>query len=120
MTASPSIDFVLFYVSDLEQSLAFFHDRLGFERVPEQDTPAFYYLRSGASGIDFGLSQARAGSPPAGAVEVYFKTPELAELRAELAERGAAAGPIVQLPFGAIFGVSAPDGHHITMMGPRP
>lgn len=113
--SAPALDFVVFHVADLEKSLSYFHGKLGFARVPEQDAPGFYYLR-GTSGPNFGLSQVRAGSPAAGAVEVYFKAADLAGLRAALVARQVEATPIVQMPFGAIFSLSSPDGQPLTML----
>ena len=58
MAATP-LDFVLFYVADLEQSLAFYGEQIGFSRVTDQDGTDFRYLTTGAGGPDFGLFQAR-------------------------------------------------------------
>jgi catechol 2,3-dioxygenase-like lactoylglutathione lyase family enzyme len=118
MAATPALDFVLFYVADLEQSLSYYSDRLGFKRVTDQDGPDFRYLTTGSGGPDFGLLQVRAGTPAAGTVELYFKTYELEQLRADLTARNVETTPVVQRPFGSIFSVSSPDGNLLTMMAP--
>jgi catechol 2,3-dioxygenase-like lactoylglutathione lyase family enzyme len=118
MATTPPLDFVLFYVADLEQSLAYYNEQLGFSRVTDQDGPDFRYLTTGAGGPDFGLLQVREGTPAVGTVELYFKTYELEQLRATLIARNVETTPIVQRPFGSIFSVSSPDGNLLTMMAP--
>ncbi len=117
MAATP-LDFVLFYVADLEQSLAFYGEQIGFSRVTDQDGTDFRYLTTGAGGPDFGLFQARAGTPAAGTVELYFKTYELKQLRADLIARNVETTPIEHRPFGTIFSINSPDGNLLTMMTP--
>ena len=90
MSSAPPLDFVLFYVSDLPAASSYFTDKLGFARVAEQEGPGFHYLTSG-KGVDFGLSQAGVETPAPGTVELYFKTAEIAALRATLTERGVEA-----------------------------
>ena len=111
MTTPPALDFALLFVADLDAALAYFTETLGFTRVPEQDTPIFRYLRSGEGGIDFALRLPAPGTPPAGAVQLYFRAPDLAALHSEWSGRGAELGPIEQRPFGATFSIGAPDGH---------
>ena len=115
MSSAPPLDFVLFYVSDLPAASAYFTDKLGFDRVAEQEGPGFHYLTSG-KGVDFGVLQANAETPAPGTVELYFKTADIAGLRATLAERGVEATPIEHRPFGSIFSVHSPDGNLLTML----
>ena len=117
MSSAPPLDFVLFYVADLPTTSSYFTDKLGFARVPEQEGPAFHYLTTG-KGVDFGLSQASAETPAPGTIELYFKTAEIAALRATLADRGVEATPIEHRPFGSIFSVRSPDGNMLTMLQP--
>ena len=118
MAATPPLDFVLFYVADLEQSLAYYSERLGLGRVTYQDGPDFRYLTTGSGGPDFGLFQAREGTPAAGTVELYFKTYELEALRADLIARNVETTPIMHRPFGSIFSTNSPDGNLLTMLTP--
>jgi catechol 2,3-dioxygenase-like lactoylglutathione lyase family enzyme len=113
-----ALDYAVLYVADLEAALAYFTERLGFARVLEQDGPGFRYLTGGAGGIDFGLLQASEHTPAPGTVELFFKTSDIAGLRAELTARDVEATPIEHRPFGSIFTIHAPDGQILTMMEP--
>jgi catechol 2,3-dioxygenase-like lactoylglutathione lyase family enzyme len=117
MPSAPPLDFVLFYVSDLPSTSSYFTDKLGFDRIAEQEGPGFHYLTTG-KGIDFGLSQASGDTPAPGTIELYFKTADAAALRVTLAERGVEATPIAHRPFGTIFTVRSPDGNMLTMLQP--
>ncbi len=114
--AAPTIDFVLFYVSDMQTSLEYFTEKLGFGYLPEQSSPTFCTLSSGEGSIGFGLLLVEPETPPAGTVEVYFKTPDLDQLRSAITGRGVEATPIVHRPFGSIFTVQSPDKQLLTMM----
>lgn len=41
MPSTPAIDFIVFYVSDLEASLSYFTQKLGFRHDPAQNSPVF-------------------------------------------------------------------------------
>ncbi len=116
MSTLPKIDFVLFYVSNLEESRSYFTEKLGFQYIAEESGPGFCQLRGGEGGVDFALLQATAETPGAGATHVYFKTSDLAGLRATLVNRGVEATEIAKRPFGSIFNVPTPDGELITML----
>ncbi|HEX9439827.1 MAG TPA: VOC family protein [Roseiflexaceae bacterium] len=118
MAATPALNFVVFYVSDLKASLAYFTDILGFIHVPEQDAPTFHYLTGGENGIDFGIAQASAETPAPGAVELYIKTADLKRMHATVTGKGVEATAIEYRPFGSIFTVHTPDGYPLTMMEP--
>ena len=117
MASTPSLDFVTFYVSDLEQSLAYFTTVLGFTHVPEEDAPAFHFL-TGAGGISFGIAQAGEQTPRAGTAQLYIKTGDLAGKRAAITGKGVEATPIEQRPFGSIFSVHTPDSYPLTLFEP--
>jgi catechol 2,3-dioxygenase-like lactoylglutathione lyase family enzyme len=116
MASTPSLNFVVFYVSDLKRSLAYFADVLGFTHVPQEDGPTFHFLTGGADGISFGLAQAGEQTPAAGTAELYVKTDDLAGRHAAITGKGIEATPIVQRPFGSIFVVHTPDGCPLTLM----
>ncbi|GHO88654.1 VOC family protein [Dictyobacter formicarum] len=116
MSTMPVLDFVVFYVSDLEESFAYFTEKLGFKPVPEQSGPVFRGLRGNEERIGFGLNLAGEDTPPAGTVELYFKTNDIAELHTTLTAKGAGTTSVVQMPFGSIFGVQSPDQHALVML----
>jgi catechol 2,3-dioxygenase-like lactoylglutathione lyase family enzyme len=118
MATTPALNFVVFYVSDLKASLAYFTDILGFIHVPEQDAPAFHALTGGADGIDFGIAQASAETPAPGAVELFIKTADLKRMHATVSGKGVEATAIEPRPFGSIFTIHTPDGYPLTMMEP--
>ncbi len=115
--AAPAIDYILFYVADIEASHAFFVDTLGFTPDPSQDAPTFRQFAAGPGGAMIGLLQANAQTPPPGEVDLYLGTPDIAALRERWVARGADAGPIVQMPFGKIFEIKTPDGRKLTPLG---
>ena len=118
MTATitaPGLDFVVYSVADLDTSLRFFRDTLGFTHVPQGDTPGFRQFVDG-TGNGFGLAQAGEGRPAAGAVRLYYKTGDIAALREQWTVSGLAASPIVAMPFGKIFEVVTPDGYTLTAL----
>ena len=114
MSTMPVLDFVIFYVSDLDESLAYFTEKLGFKPVPEENGPVFRTLIG--EKIGFGLNLASENTPPAGTVELYFKTDDLTALHTSLTAKGAGTTPIIQLPFGSVFNVQTPDRHALVML----
>ena len=117
MTANTaaSIDFVVYYVADLDESRRFFEEALGFNHHAEGDGPGFRQFTDGA-GNGFGLSQAGEGTPAAGEVRLYYKTADIAALRERWIGNGVAASPIVALPFGKITEIATPDGYTLTAL----
>lgn len=116
-TVVPGLNFLVFYVSDLDASLIYFSQKLGFSYDPEGDSPVFRQLKGAPGSPEFGLVLASAHTPPAGMVEVYFKTADLAGLHRAITERGVEATPIMERPFGPIFSTHSPDGQVVTMLG---
>jgi predicted enzyme related to lactoylglutathione lyase len=114
---APSLNFVLFYVADLDASAEYFANTLGFTLDAGQSVPNFRQFNAGPGGATIGLLQAADQTPPPGEVELYLGTPDLAALREAWTARGAAATPIVQMPFGKIFEVKTPDGRKLTPFG---
>ena len=115
-TTAPMLEFVVYYVADLDDSSRFFEDTLGCTPVPEGDSPGFRQFADGA-GNDFGLAQSGERTPAAGEVRLYYKTADIAALREQWTANGAAASPIIALPFGKVFEVSTPDGYTLTALG---
>lgn len=115
--AAPALNFVLFYVADIEASHAFFANTLGFNPDPSQDSPTFRQFAAGPGGVMIGLLQASDETPPPGEVDLYLGAADIAALREAWVGRGANATPIVQMPFGKIFEVATPDGRKLTPIG---
>jgi predicted enzyme related to lactoylglutathione lyase len=115
--AAPGLDFVVYYVADLDAAFGFFTDVLGFAPAPEGDSAGFRQFTDGAGG-GFGLAQASAQTPAAGEMRLYYKTHDLGTLREQWTASGASPSPIVALPFGTIFEVNTPDGHKLTAWQP--
>jgi catechol 2,3-dioxygenase-like lactoylglutathione lyase family enzyme len=107
----PAIGFVVFYVSDIEESVAYFTEKLGFKPVPEENSPIFRTLIGSDEQIGYGLNLVSQETPPAGSVELYFKTNDIDKLHAALVAKEAKAASIAQKPFGRIFSVQTPDRH---------
>jgi len=116
MPSVPAIDFIVLYVSDLEASLAYFTQKLGFGYDPSQNSPNFRSIVDGQSKIGFGLVPSAEGTPKPGSVEIYFKTEDLEGLRSSYISKGVEPTPIVKQPFGSIFSVNPPDGLLVTML----
>jgi catechol 2,3-dioxygenase-like lactoylglutathione lyase family enzyme len=115
MSAQPRLDYVVIRVEDIEASTRYFTKTLGFTVVAEETGPNFTYLKGAPGGIDFGLMPIAEGVKP-GHVELYFKTPDLEGMRAELLGKGVEASQIMHPPFGTIFTVESPDGETLTIM----
>jgi catechol 2,3-dioxygenase-like lactoylglutathione lyase family enzyme len=122
MSSTPTLDFILFYVSDLEESLQFFTQTIGLRHNPAADTPGFRGFTSEEGSIPFGLALvSEEASPEArrpGTIEVYFKTDDLEGMRDALVAKGVKPTEIAHRPFGSIFSIPAPDGHLVTMLRP--
>jgi catechol 2,3-dioxygenase-like lactoylglutathione lyase family enzyme len=115
-TTTPVLDFVMLYVSNIEASLAYFTEKLGFTYIAEESSPTFSQLKSTGGGIDFALFLATPETPTPGHVELYFKTDDLESLREAWTAKGLEATPIYHRPFGSIFSVTSPDGQGLTML----
>lgn len=115
MSTAPKLDFIVLYVSNIESAYNHFAHTLGLEAVPDRDGPVFRQF-VGGQGVPFGLNLASEETPPAGTVELYFKTDDLQELHTTLSARNAATTEIMHRPFGSIFNVTAPDNLKIVML----
>ena len=122
MATTPTLDFVLFYVSNLDESLAYFTQTLGLEHDPKQDSPFFrgFVSQEGSAGFGLALVSEAASPEPRhpGDVEIYFTTDNLEDRHAELVSKGARPTALTHRPFGSIFSVPAPDKQLITLLRP--
>ena len=112
---TPTLDFAMLYVSNIDDAFDYFTQKLGFQFIPEESAPTFRYLR-GDGGIDFALHQATSETPSAGSVHLYFKTLDLEGTHTAYTQRGVQATSIMQLPFGSVFNVDAPDSLLVTLL----
>jgi predicted enzyme related to lactoylglutathione lyase len=122
MATTPTLDFLLFYVSDLDEALKYFTETIGLQHNPKADTPNFRGFISPEGSIGFGLALVSEEASPErrqpGTIEVYFKTDDLEGMHAALASKGVKSTAIAHRPFGSIFSIPAPDGHLVTMLRP--
>lgn len=122
MSTTPTLDFILIYVSNLEEALQYFTKTIGLQHNPEADTPNFRGFFSKEGSIPFGIALvSEEASPEArrpGTIEVYFKTDNLEGMHTALAAKGVQPTAIAHRPFGSIFSIPAPDGHLVTMLRP--
>ncbi len=113
--ATPALNYVVLYVSDLEASRELYK-KLGFVHMVSEDGPGFCQFNGGADGILFGLVQTNEHSPAAGVNELYLKTPNIAAMREVVTSKGVEAGPIMEMPFGKIFAVNSADNHPVMVI----
>ncbi len=114
---SPTLHFIILYVSDINAAFDYYTNTLGLSGSPAREggDPTFRQFEGG-EGVAFGLQQVDPRYPhPAGTVELYFKTDDLDGLHQKLTAQGVAASPIMTFPFASIFGLRSPDGSAITM-----
>ena len=109
----PSLAFVMLYVADLDKATAYL-ESLGFRYVPEESTPFFREFLDG-TGVPFGILLSESGMPKPGTTQIYFKTPDLEALHAQLTAKSIAVTEFMDRPFGRIFDVPDLDGHLLTM-----
>lgn len=117
MSTTSELSFVLLYVADLDESLAYYKQTIGLHHVPEADTPVFRGFGREAGHLSFGICKPFDDTRKPGQVEVYFYTKELDRMHDTLANEGVQTTPITQQYFGPIFTVDSPDGHLVTMVG---
>ncbi|EGD54933.1 glyoxalase family protein [Gordonia neofelifaecis NRRL B-59395] len=106
----------MLYVADVERSVAFYTEVLGFEKLPV-DFPGAAFLRgaNSANDHDLGLFRASSAKPAGGAVGLYHLAWEVETLRdmAAVGERMSAAraltGAANHAATKALYGVD-PDG----------
>src|SRR5262249_50370882 len=111
-------------VADLDRSVEFFRDRLGFECETYGDPPNFGSARRDEASILFALAEGVEIVPNWQLVHnmwnVYIRADDADAIYAELRERGAKIDyTIYDAPHGfREFGVQDPDGHDIAFGQP--
>ena len=86
-------------VKDLDASIAWFRDILGFEEVFKVAEAGWAEVSSPAEGVSIGLAQTDAGVEGSGGSVPVFGVVDIEAARAELETKGVEfAGDIVELP----------------------
>jgi len=117
--STPAVKFnhVLIYVRNLDASLRFYRDLLGFKEV-EQIPGDYARLRSaaGESTLALHATKSRATRRPGG-VWLYFEAKELGRLYRRLRDRGVLfSQPPQRMPWGWIQAfLEDPDGHQLCL-----
>jgi len=110
------LDFVLLYVSDLDESLAYFTQTVGLNHIPAADTPVFRGFGPEMGHLNFGICKPFDDTRRPGQVEIYFNTNDFEGLHEMLAAKGVQTTPITPVYFGSVFTVDAPDEHLVTFV----
>jgi catechol 2,3-dioxygenase-like lactoylglutathione lyase family enzyme len=112
-----TLNHVIVYVRDVERSLRFYRDRLGFRTI--EAMPGYARLRSPLGGATIALHASPARRPSTGTrpVVLYFEAPDLERLCQRLRRGGVR---FEQLPRRMPWGwehayLRDPDGHSISL-----
>jgi predicted enzyme related to lactoylglutathione lyase len=108
-------------VADLEKSIAFYEQVLGFKTLERRDDLKFAHIETNVPGLQFGLS---VGSMQkgTGAAIVNISVADIASARKLLESRGVVfTGPTQVIPGKvALAGFQDPDGNQLRLAGPPP
>jgi catechol 2,3-dioxygenase-like lactoylglutathione lyase family enzyme len=109
-------------VADLDRSLRFYEDVLGFKVRERRDDLKFAHVATNVPGLELGLNQVASPVPrPAGTV-LNFSVRDVEAGRRALEARGVKfAGPTHVIPGKvALAEFADPDGHRLRLAGPPP
>lgn len=124
MTAVQRLNHAVLFVRDLDVSVAFYRDVLGFEEIArERGMMAFLRARGSQNHHDLGLARVgpQAPSPPSGSVGLYHLAWEVARIedllpvREALRERGALTGASDHGATKSVYGTD-PDGNEFEVL----
>jgi catechol 2,3-dioxygenase-like lactoylglutathione lyase family enzyme len=107
-------------VADLERSLAFYTDLLGFRVTERRDDLQFVHLSAGLPGLELGLSAGGERAPQPGTTVLNFSVRgDLERLRAELEAKGVVfRGPTQVIPGKVrLAAFTDPDGYVLRLAG---
>lgn len=107
-------------VQDLDRSIRFYTDTLGFRLAERRDDLQFAHVDPGLPGLQLGLSAGGAKAPDTGTVVLNFGVQgEVEAARRTLESRGVAFdGPTVVIPGKVrLAGFKDPDGYRIRLAG---
>jgi catechol 2,3-dioxygenase-like lactoylglutathione lyase family enzyme len=108
-------------VANLDRSIRFYHDTLGFKMVERRDDLQFAHVDTNVPGLQLGLSVGSVKSGT-GAAIVNIGVADVAAARTLLESRGVAFnGPTQVIPGKvALAGFLDPDGNQLRLAGPPP
>jgi catechol 2,3-dioxygenase-like lactoylglutathione lyase family enzyme len=107
-------------VKDLERSIRFYRDTLGFEVTERRDDLQFVHVSCGLQGLQLGLSAGGTAPPQPGTVTLNFGVQgDIEEARRALEARGVTfLGPTVVIPGKVTLAeFRDPDGYRIRLAG---
>ncbi|HEX4912750.1 MAG TPA: VOC family protein [Vicinamibacterales bacterium] len=108
-------------VADLEKSIAFYEQVLGFKTVERRDDLRFAHVETNVPGLQLGLSMGST-QKGTGAAIVNISVVDVAAARKLLESRGVVfTGPTQVIPGKvALAGFRDPDGNQLRLAGPPP
>lgn len=108
-------------VADLDKSIAFYEQVLGFETVERRDDLKFAHIDTNVPGLQLGLSVGSA-QKGTGAAIVNLSVVDIVSARKLLESRGVVfTGPTQIIPGKvALAGFRDPDGNQLRLAGPPP
>jgi catechol 2,3-dioxygenase-like lactoylglutathione lyase family enzyme len=107
-------------VRDLDRSVRFYRDTLGFEVTERRDDLQFVHVSCGLQGLQLGLSAGGAAPPQPGTVTLNFGVQgDIEDARRALESRGVVfLGPTVVIPGKVMLAeFRDPDGYRIRLAG---
>lgn len=112
---TPSLGFVLLFVTNPEKSSLFYKDFFEIKPVEESPTFVIFALKNG---VMLGLQSKTSAKPcvevPAGALEICFPNENVDTLYEEWVKKNVTvAQKPIDMPFGRTFVILDPDGHRI-------
>lgn len=108
-------------VADLDKSIAFYEQVLGFKTLERRDDLRFAHIETNVPGLQLGLSVGSA-QKGTGASIVNFSVVDVASARKLLESRGVVfTGPTQVIPGKvSLAGFRDPDGNQLRLAGPAP
>jgi predicted enzyme related to lactoylglutathione lyase len=108
-------------VSDLQKSIAFYEQVLGFKTIERRDDLQFAHVETNVPGLQLGLSVG-SSVKGTGAAIINISVVDLAAARKLLESRGVVfSGPTQVIPGKvALAGFRDPDGNQLRLAGPPP
>jgi predicted enzyme related to lactoylglutathione lyase len=110
--ANARIAFIMYPVSDMARSTAFYADVLGLKK-DGIDQP--YWIEFDVAGTTFGIGNFEQVGTPGTAQSLALEVADLTAFRASLAARGVASNEPFETPICWISGVRDPDGNAIVL-----
>jgi len=114
-----NIKLVVLGVSDLSRSVAFYREKAGFELQGQTESLAFFF--GGAVTLMLNAGLRRPEGPLAGAMEIVVAAESVTASHRELLERGCnfVNQPREVNPGSWAASFTDPDGHWLTLFGPK-